>query len=209
MKWPLHHQIMKDNFNLKILLDHKSSDINKTYLFHKLFHGEKEKLDDYWLGTSNPLPNGMKKLPLTVSQWLPVLPKWSPNNMNPVQFQEDFNTLIKMSDGVGGWMGYLIPNQFLDHLVIKNYRTWSSCQKLKKKTRKSRLFPAFPLYNNSVIAIIPVILALYIKIWIRLLHKLCKRMRCFFFWKKLHSWQKIYTTAGRVTSDKAHLCSSE
>ena len=26
---------------------------------------------------SNPLPNGTKKLPLMVSQWPPVLPKWS------------------------------------------------------------------------------------------------------------------------------------
>ena len=66
------------------------------------------------------------------------------------------------------------------------------------KTRKSRLFPAFPLYNNSVIAIIPVILA-----------QIMQENALFFFWKKLHSWQKIYTTAGRVTSDKAHLCSSE
>ena len=29
-------KIMKENFNLKILLDHKSSGLNKTYLLHKL-----------------------------------------------------------------------------------------------------------------------------------------------------------------------------
>ena len=73
---------MKDNLNLKILLDHKSSELNKTYLLHNLYHDENEKLDAYWLGTSNPLPNGIEKLPLMVSQWLPVLPQWS----NLVQF---------------------------------------------------------------------------------------------------------------------------
>ena len=55
---------------------------NFTLSSLKLYHGEKEKLDAYWFGTSNPLPNGIEKLPLMVSQWPPVLPEWS----NLVQF---------------------------------------------------------------------------------------------------------------------------
>ena len=49
-------------------------------LSSQLYHGEKEKLDAYWLGTSNPLPNGIEKLPLIVSQWPPEVPSgriWS------------------------------------------------------------------------------------------------------------------------------------
>ena len=52
-----------------------SSDLNKACLLHKLYDEEKEKLDTYWLETFNPLLNGIKKLPLTVSQWSLVLPK--------------------------------------------------------------------------------------------------------------------------------------
>ena len=51
------------------------SDFNKNHLLHKLYDEEKEKLDTYWLGAFNPLLNGIKKLPLTVSQWSLVLPK--------------------------------------------------------------------------------------------------------------------------------------
>ena len=47
-----------------------------------MYDKEKEKLDAYWFGTSNPFPNGIEKLPLMVSQWPPVLPEWS----NLVQF---------------------------------------------------------------------------------------------------------------------------
>ena len=57
----------------------QSSDLDKTYLLH-LYDKEKEKLDAYWLGTSNPLPNGIEKLPLIVSQWPPEVPSgwiWS------------------------------------------------------------------------------------------------------------------------------------
>ena len=60
--WPLDHQIVKENFSLKILLDHKSSDLNKTY---KLYHGERKK----WTHTDLELPThlqmGLKKLPQT------------------------------------------------------------------------------------------------------------------------------------------------
>ena len=76
--------IIKDNFSLKILLDHKSSDLIKTYLIPQLYHGDKTIIGAHWLWTSNPLPNGIEKLPLMVSQWPPVLP-WS--NLVQIDFQ--------------------------------------------------------------------------------------------------------------------------
>ena len=69
--WLLDHQIMKDhemkdNFNLKILLDHKSSDLNKTYLLSNFSTARRTN----WTQTDfNPLPNGIQKLPLAVYQW--------------------------------------------------------------------------------------------------------------------------------------------
>ena len=59
---PSDHEMSWKTISIEILLGHKSSDLNKTYLLHKLYHGEKEELDAYWLGTSSPLPNGIKKL---------------------------------------------------------------------------------------------------------------------------------------------------
>ena len=48
-------------------------------------------MDAYWLGASNPLSNGIEKLPLLVSQWFPpdppVLPKWS--NLVKFDFQQN------------------------------------------------------------------------------------------------------------------------
>ena len=48
----------KDNFNLKILLDHKSSDLNRINLLLNCTTARRKKMDAYWLWASNSLPNG-------------------------------------------------------------------------------------------------------------------------------------------------------
>ena len=57
---------------------------------------------------------------LTVSQWPPVLPKWSPDDMNPselIWFSLKKISTLKMSDSIGSVGGYLRSDQFRDHLT--------------------------------------------------------------------------------------------
>ena len=117
---------MKDNVNL-----------NKTYLLHKMYHGEKEKLVAYWLGTSNPKnqknPNG-KKQPLSFSQCPPVTPSLNEKIDSGNSHLQDLARWWRTSKGVH------IPkiSQFNRGLFGKTRFFVFLHYKIKQKTGKNR-----------------------------------------------------------------------
>ena len=69
----MHHGIYRLSVNST--LEWKISDLDKTYLILSIAPSDKTIIGAHWLWTPNPLPNGIEKQPLMVSQWPPVLPK--------------------------------------------------------------------------------------------------------------------------------------
>ena len=69
---------------------------------------------------------------------------WEPIIVSLVQFENDFNTLTKMLywARMGGWISYLRPDQFLDHLTVMINQS-SSAALLINKTGSANALPRY------------------------------------------------------------------